>query len=301
MLTAEQVESFEREGFLVVEDLVDAGLLADIKAEYANLLEHLCQQWTDKGLLPAEIVGKSFSEQIIATIEAGLDYFQPLDISLPLGDINKDTPCHLGNSVFRLLTEQRILSAVSSLIGPELTSCPIQHVRIKPPLPKVSAGEDRAHIIRTDWHQDRAVALEQADQTKMITVWLAITEATEQNGCLQVIPGSHVQALQPHCPHSQLGIPKSQIDKDLPKSLPVPQGGAILFHPLTIHGSLDNRSDVIRWSFDLRYTVTGQPTGRPQFPEFVVLSQAHPEKVLKDAAVWAESWRQARIDDYMDP
>jgi len=296
MLTAEQVESFEREGFLVVEDLVDAGLLADVKAEYAKLLDDLCQHWIDNGMMPAEVAGKSFSEQIIATIDAGLDYFQPLDISLPLGDIDADTPCHLGNSVFRLLTAERILSAVSSLIGPELTSCPIQHVRIKPPLPKVSIGENRAHIIRTDWHQDRAVALEQADQTRMITVWLAITEATEENGCLQVIPGSHLQSMQPHCPQSQLGIPESQFDTALSRPLPVPPGGAVLFHPLTIHGSLDNRSDVIRWSFDLRYTVTGQPTGRPQFPEFVALSQTHPQNVLKDADVWAELWRQARIE-----
>ncbi len=82
MLSVEQVDSFEREGFLVVENLVDAALLDDIKAEYASLLDHLCKQWAVKGLLPAEIVGKPFSEQILATIGAGLDYFQPLDISL---------------------------------------------------------------------------------------------------------------------------------------------------------------------------------------------------------------------------
>ena len=37
-------------------------------------------------------------------------------------------------------------------------------------------------------------------------------------------------------------------------------------HKHTIHGSLPNVSDEIRWSLDLRYNPTGQPTGRPEFP-----------------------------------
>ena len=78
------------------------------------------------------------------------------------------------------------------------------------------------------------------------------------------------------------------------KPLPVPAGGVILFHPLTIHGSLVNRSDGLRWSFDLRYNVTGEPTGRPMFPSFVARSAAAPETVLRDPAAWRRLWEEAR-------
>ncbi|MHA1189539.1 MAG: phytanoyl-CoA dioxygenase family protein, partial [Alphaproteobacteria bacterium] len=77
--------------------------------------------------------------------------------------------------------------------------------------------------------------------------------------------------------------------------LPVPSGGAIFFHPLTINGSRVNHTDGIRWSFDVRYNVTGDPTGRPMFPDFVARSRAHPETVLQDARQWHAMWEDTRL------
>ena len=62
-----------------------------------------------------------------------------------------------------MVTGDRDLDTVECLIGSEITSNPIQHVRIKPPERDVKDGETRAHIVSTDWHQDRAVTLETAD------------------------------------------------------------------------------------------------------------------------------------------
>jgi len=97
-----------------------------------------------------------------------------------------------------------------------------------------------------------------------------------------------------HCPNPQVGIPESLIDKSLTRPLPVKAGGAILFHPLTIHGSLPNTTPGIRWSFDLRYNVTGDSTGRPMFPDFVARSRAAPATVLRDPAEWRRMWEAAR-------
>lgn len=47
------------------------------------------------------------------------------------------------------------------------------------------------------------------------------------------------------------------------KRSPIGPGGVVLFHPMTIHGSLPNRGDRLRWSFDLRYNRTGEVPGRP--------------------------------------
>jgi len=68
----------------------------------------------------------------------------------------------------------------------------------------------------------------------------------------------------------------------------------VIFHPMTPHCSLANTSDGYRWSFDLRYNVTGQATGRSHFPEFVARSSSNPESALRDWQNWRELWEQAR-------
>ena len=78
-------------------------------------------------------------------------------------------------------------------------------------------------------------------------------------------------------------------------------GGAVIFHPLTPHASLANRTDGFRWSFDLRYNVTGQPTGRGHFPEFIARSARDPGAVLTDWQVWRTLWEDARARLAVDP
>ncbi len=62
----------------------------------------------------------------------------------------------------------------------------------------------------------------------------------------------------------------------------------------TCHASLANTSDQIRWSFDLRYSPVGQPTGREEFPGFVARSRSNPESELHDPETWYAMWRDAR-------
>ena len=287
MLTDDQISAFRRDGYLVVPDVLGLDALDPIRAEYSQLLDKLYDSWD---LPPVQ----GFEAKLIEAYKAGCDWFQPMDISLPGDRIEADTPMHFGPAVFDMVTAPRLLNMVEDLIGPEITSNPIQHVRIKPPSPNLREDEVRAHITATDWHQDRAVALEEADQTDMITVWLAITDATIDNGCLKVQPFSGTPKILPHCPKSQTAIADQFIDEDGAVPLPVPAGGAVIFHPLVPHASLPNHSDGIRWSFDLRYNVTGQPTGRSHFPEFVARSKARPETELRDWRAWRKLWEDAR-------
>ena len=57
---------------------------------------------------------------------------------------------------------------------------------------------------------------------------------------------------------------------------------------------MDNVSEHLRWSFDLRYQVTGQPSGRPAFPTFVARSCRHPNSEMTDPAEYAQQWDDAR-------
>lgn len=295
MLSAEELRRFDEDGFLVLEDVVDReSVLEPLIAEYEAVLGALCAEWIASGRLDPAAPMNSFQDSVRSAYAAGLDFFQPLDISLPGGEIRTDTPFHAGPAAFNLLVAPGVLDVVEALIGPEITSNPIQHVRLKPPARELDGDEIRAHITATQWHQDRAVTLEEADETRMVTVWVAVTDATVENGCLQAIPGSHRGEMLPHCPLPQVGVPTAYFDETKARPLPVRSGGAIFFHPLTIHGSLDNRSDEVRWSFDLRYNVTGDPTGRPFFPSFVARSRAAPARALRDPAAWRALWTQAR-------
>lgn len=295
-LTTEQRRRFEEDGFLVVENVLDrTRTLGPLIAEYEAVLDRLWQGWINSGALEPGDPGGSFEERIVTAYRAGLEYFQPMDISLPPGSITEETPFHAGPAVFAMMTDDRLLDVVEAIIGPEITSNPIQHVRIKPPAVDLRDDELRAHIAATDWHQDRAVTLEEADETRMVTAWVAMSDATVENGCLQVIPGSHRGAMIPHCPEAgQVGIPADSMAGRQARPLPVGAGGVVLFHPLTIHGSLSNRSHSVRWSFDIRYNVTGESTGRPMFPSFVARSAGAPETVLRDPDAWRRMWKAAR-------
>jgi hypothetical protein len=171
-------------------------------------------------------------------------------------------------------------------------------MRIKPPQYQLN-GENVSHsnIGITTWHQDTVAVLPEADDTNQLTVWVAITDADEENGCLVSIPGSHRQGPKIHQPGEiarEPTIPESIINgrKGLP--LPVKRGGLVIFHKQNIHSSLPNLSDRLRWSVDLRYHPVGQPSGRPAFPGFVARSKSSPELELKDPLVWKRLWDDAR-------
>ena len=295
MLSNDDLKSFHENGYIVVQDVLNKEEIIDpLKKEYSDLLDQLIQTWISEGKMPPPHDGSNFYEKLLLAYSSSCDWFQPMDISLPGDQIKVDTPMHLSSAIFNLLTCPAILNIVEQLIGPEITSNPIQHIRLKPPKAALKSDEIRAHVMSAEWHQDRGVTHADADETTMVTVWIAISDADENNGCLQVIPHQLNQNLLPHCSRKQLAIADEFIDPSQAIPLPVRAGGLIIFHPLTVHSSLENDTENFRWSFDLRYNRTGEPTGRSHFPEFVARSILNPERVLTDWQEWKQMWEEAR-------
>jgi phytanoyl-CoA hydroxylase len=304
-LTTDQIEQFRTEGFLVVEELLDpARDLDPVIAEYEGVLDRLAHELHAAGTISSTYAGLPFSERLVAVYrESGKVHAQYFDFSLPQAGITEETPFWTGPAVFATLRAPAILDAIESLIGPEIYSNPTQHVRLKPPehLTPVDPTTGQVQLGATPWHQDNGVLLEDADESEIITVWFPLTDATVENGCLAVVPRSHADGLLPHCPASAANrtgfgvhIKERHFEADAAIPLPMKRGSALFMTKRTVHSSLSNNSDHVRFSFDLRYNPIGQATGRGMFPGFVARSRRTPESELRDPAIWTELWKEAR-------
>ena len=297
-LSAEQLAQFDRDGYLVVENVLDQTEdLAPLFAEYSSILDGIVDGLVADGTLSSRYDDLPFSDRLVQVcMESKRVFSSHFDISLPQKGVKYDTPMHVGPAVFRLLTNPRLLDVVASVVGPEVYSNPVQHIRTKLP-PKVfeNGASKNGLVSKVEWHQDNGVILPEADESDILTVWLALTDATTENGCMQVMPGSHRDGLKDHCPVDQLRIPDALLELEQAKPLPMKAGSALLMTSRTVHASTDNVSEhSVRISFDLRYQPIGQPTGRPSFPGFVARSASRPEQVLNDPSRWARLWLDTR-------
>jgi len=301
-LSQDQISSFEQDGFLAIEQLIDPDDLTEIENEYGNLLGELATRLFAEGKISNEYAEENFGSRYSKIIAEYPELHRFFNISLPLLNtaINPDIfHMHSGPAVFNLMRHPKILDVVEAIIGPEIYSSPVQQMRMKPPEKTVHhdlAGH--ANVGATTWHQDIVALLPEADDTQQLTVWLAITDANLQNGCLTSIPGSHREGPKAHCSNLKIAsepqVPDSVMQGREAVPLPVKKGGVVLFHKMNVHRALPNRSDGLRWSMDLRYHPIGQATGRPAFPGFVARSKADPAQELHDPKLWAHSWDQAR-------
>ncbi len=278
-LSEEQVSRFRAEGYLVAEGIVTPHDLAPVLQEYADWIDARARQLQAEGSLSDLCEGVDFAHRFACLYAQCTAIARGMDIMEMRGP-----------ATFAFLRNPNLLDSVEALLGPEITCNPIQHLRAKPP----SSGQE-TNFYNVPWHQDLGVTWEEADHSDIITCWLALVDATVENGCMQVLPGVWKQGLLPHQP----GEGGAHISPDAlppgiePVAVPVKRGGAVFMHRCTPHRSTPNFTDGIRWSLDLRYQPTGQPTGRPFHPAFVARSRAHPESVLTNHAEWSRRWEQA--------
>lgn len=303
-LSLEQLRRFHDDGYLVVDDVIDPeAVLTPILSEYDELLDGIARRLFAAGRIPSLFEDLPFTDRMTEISEhSGEDFSREFDFSLPQSNVKRDTPVFTGPSVFGLLTDSRLLDTIESVIGPEIYSCPVQHIRIKMPERAIN-NPANGLVGKVGWHQDIGVLLPEADESTVLTVWIPLNEATVANGCLQVIPRSHQPGrLFDHCPDvvsGALSIPDRLLPPGDPVPLPMRPGSVLLMTQSTVHSSLDNVTpDQVRVSCDLRFQPVGQPTGRPAFESagFVARSNEQPDSVLRDPAIWASQWHRLRDD-----
>ncbi|MET0702158.1 MAG: phytanoyl-CoA dioxygenase family protein [Mycobacterium sp.] len=288
----------EQHGYFVFDDVIDRDrVIQPLLEEYSQVLDQLAGDLFNEGKISQTHSELPFTDRLVQVVkESGRVPTAHFDITLPQSNIRADTPIHLGPAVFNLITDEALLDRVEDVVGPEITVNPVQHVRLKLPMGTLEGDLDPM-IGKSPWHQDGGVFLEEADDSDILTVWVPLSKSTLDNGCMRVVPTQRQAEILTHCPSRLRGahIPDNQVDVTQGVPLPMSAGSLLMLHARTLHDSLPNTTtDQVRISLDLRFQATGTPTGRPQFPSFVARSRSHPERELRDPAVWKQMWLNAR-------
>ena len=151
---------------------------------------------------------------------------------------------------YNLAKHPKILSIVSPILGDDI--CVVGTLM----LTKYPKTENYI-----SWHQDGLNS--KWDQNNSLTVWLALTNSSKENGCMQVIPGSHKNLLQEHTYFSddKNMIRKghkitANVNEEDGLNLELQSGEISIHHNSIIHGSKCNSSENKRIGFIIRYVNT---------------------------------------------
>lgn len=78
-----------------------------------------------------------------------------------------------------LWTNEKLLNVIEQLVGPDIAGNPVWNLR-----PKVPHDDNQ----EVPWHQDAGYFDTTVENVLQITAWIPLTNADENNGCLQVNP-----------------------------------------------------------------------------------------------------------------
>ncbi|MDA7947267.1 MAG: phytanoyl-CoA dioxygenase family protein [Hyphomicrobiaceae bacterium] len=146
-----------------------------------------------------------------------------------------------------LVSHPKVLDAVEDVLGPNIL-CWGQSLFVKD-------AHDPGFV---SMHQDGTYwGLSEPD---VVTAWIALSPATEESGCMKVVPGTHAMELQAHTDtldKDNLLTRGQEIAVDVDESeavyMPLQPGEISLHHVRLVHGSAPNRSDDRRIGVAVRY------------------------------------------------
>lgn len=109
------------------------------------------------------------------------------------------------------------------------------------------------------WHQDAAY-FRASDPNLIVGAWIALDPATRENGCMELIPGSHLRGPVPHIPAADINLCTIRPDLvrlDERRPEPMDPGDVLIFHSLVHHYTAANRSGLRRRALQFHYHQVG--------------------------------------------
>lgn len=214
-LSAEQISDFNRDGYIILKNFCSK---AEIDKLYATALEDSALK--NNALDLNDQTGKKTKLSL---------WFNP------------------GNDVFGYLTRsERVINSVTPLLDSDAPVCHF-HSKLMQKEPKVGGA--------WEWHQDYGYWYKNQFMfpDQLISVMVALTPANKENGCLQVIKGSHKLGRVNHgFAGEQVGADMEMVNNALQTMdlvyVELEAGDGLIFHSNTLHRSEANLSDSPRWS-----------------------------------------------------
>jgi ectoine hydroxylase-related dioxygenase (phytanoyl-CoA dioxygenase family) len=217
VLTEEQARSYDEKGFFVLPDALTASEVDALTAAI-DPFEHE-------------------AEEALRGMEGGRFFIARAD------EITFTTHLVLRSAVLRRFVAGALFADLcADLIGPEVRLYWDQAVYKKPgtesPFP---------------WHQDNGYAFVEPQQ--YLTCWVALTDATLDNGCPWVVPGLHRRGTLAH-EHSDIGFVCLR-DPEGAVAAPAARGSIVVFSSLTPHSTGPNHTADVRKAYIVQFAPTG--------------------------------------------
>jgi ectoine hydroxylase-related dioxygenase (phytanoyl-CoA dioxygenase family) len=224
MLTAEQLEQFERSGFVTGGPVLDERTVATLQQEVLRVIDE-----RENAAVPQPVLLRNLSKDDAHPIWQIVNIWQ-------------------ASAAFKsLITNQQIVQMAAQLSGAKELRVWHDQIQYKP---KEFGG-------RLHWHQDSPLWRTLQPKDAQLTAWVALDDAEADNGCMYMVPGSHQwgnrQAQIDELPDGT-GLPKSFEGHPLHFIMcPVKQGHVHFHHSLTWHGSGTNHSQRPRRAIGIHF------------------------------------------------
>ncbi len=245
MTNQEIKTAYERDGYVVLKDIIDHQDLEPMRDFIKAKVDAYSRELYNEGKLSSLYADESFERRYAAICEE-LDIL-PRNWSFGI----------FGRELYDLYNLPGVLNVIRLLLGSEVSNIGTPALRTKLP---------RSVITSFPWHQDsqyfdQSVVGKKEKHTgglHMVTVWVPLVEATVENGCCWVIPGSHRWGLLDGARGADMNVRMEENveARGTPVPIPLKPGGALFMSNLTVHTSKLNTTQKSRWSIDFRYFPT---------------------------------------------
>lgn len=227
-----EIEHFAAQGFLVVENAFDP---ADVRSALDGLIHLIAGGNPDFSGIMFEHKAAGVDLDSLSP-EEKQDYVRKF-----MWFVNYDA------RLKALAHHPRLIETVTRLIGED----PVlfqDMALLKPP----RIGREKP------WHQDHAY-FELPLSATVVGAWIALDEATVDNGCMIVIPGSHREGPVIHFKRRDWQICDTHVNNHGALAVPLKPGGCLLFHSLIHHGTPTNDSTQRRRAVQFHYRPASAP------------------------------------------
>jgi len=251
---------------------------------FRRLTEEQATSYDERGFF---VLGGAFDDETVRRIrdeidpyeEKSTDWLRSKGGSVAISDADAITfTTHLvkRSAFLKEICSTGVLADIAhDLIGPDVRLYWDQAVYKKPEKPRPFP-----------WHQDNGYAFVEPQQ--YLTCWIALTDATEDNGCPLVVPGLHKLGTLEHW-WTDYGF---QCVDDPSDVIPAPTkaGGIVVFSSLTPHQTGPNVTDDVRKAYIVQYAPTGAEISRDEDGERERVMADDPERqfeILRDGELVA--------------